>query len=80
MSLPYKIVEEYVFHVNGVGVVKGRIIETVGISPLLRQWETSFDDGSNPQNTNGTLDSVRDQLFQYMDKFNGNSAKPNTYY
>ncbi len=80
MSVPYKIVEEYVFHINGVGAVKGRIIETVGISPLIRQWETSFHDGSSAQNTNGPLDFVRDQLFHYMSKFNGHSAKPNTFY
>lgn len=80
MALPHKIVEEYVFHVNGVGTVKGRIIESIGISPLIRQWETSFHDGSHAPNHNGTLELVRGELFFYMDKFNGHSAKPNTHY
>jgi len=80
MSLPYKILEEYVFYPDGVGTVKGRITETVGITPVQRHWETSFMDGSKAANHGGQIEAVRKELFNYMENFNSQSAKPNPAY
>lgn len=79
MVTPYKVLEEYVFHVNGLSNVKGRIIQPVGLPSSNLTWEASHNSGSHVMNNGGSLDFVRDNLFQYMNTLDS-SSKPDPRY
>ncbi|WP_162287014.1 hypothetical protein [Pantoea stewartii] len=79
MATPYKILEEYVFYVSGLSNVKGRIVEPLGTGSANVSWQSSHISGAHISNNGGSLDFVRDSLFQYMDTLNASSKPDPTY-
>lgn len=79
MPVPHKILEEYVFDVPGLGTVKGRIVEPVFLQPSVLLWQTSHSGNTHVMNNGGSMDIVRELLFQYVDTLDS-SSKPNSYY
>lgn len=79
MPIPHKILEEYVFDVPGLGTVKGRLVEPVLPQFPIIYWQCSHICSAKEQNYSDDIETVRELLFQYVDKLDS-SAKPDTSY
>lgn len=79
--MPHLVMEEYLFDVDGLEYrVRGRILKSVGLNEDFLMWETSHADGRHASHHGNSLETVRDELFGYMDGFKPASAKKDNYY
>lgn len=79
MSIPYKVVEQYIFHFSGF-IVNGRVTSHEDNGKIIWEWDVDYEDGSHPIRHNFNQDAARENLFSYMEKFNESKAKKVEYY
>ncbi|MDM4091610.1 hypothetical protein [Klebsiella oxytoca] len=96
MVIPFKIIEEYVFYVQGIkGTVRARIMQQVlsgeeraakkkeGLRLEEFSWDVSHFDNQpqGPHNYHpSSIEEARGQLIDYMNKFDGASSRINDSY
>lgn len=81
LTTPYHIVEEYVFHPEGLShVIHGRVIVSVGLGRDHWAWETDYVDGSHKFDHSTSAETARNALFEYVNNLDTTSVTKAKYY
>ena len=76
MSIPYLVVEQYVFYFEQLGnPVHARIIKSEIEGKEDWDWQINQEDNRHPFKSFSNLDGARTSLFEHMAGFDAHSAR-----